>query len=72
LSRYIQKGDRILLSGRAKQSRWQDQNGKTQSRVEFIVSTYQLLEARRAMPEKSSTAATYGGEPHEPGDEIPF
>jgi single-strand DNA-binding protein len=72
LSRYVQKGDRILLSGRAKQSRWQDQNGKTQSRVEFIVSTYQFLEARRAAPDKTASAAMYGGEPHEPGDDMPF
>lgn len=43
IAKYLTKGREVLVSGRLRQDRWQDQNGKTQSRVTVVSENLELL-----------------------------
>jgi single-strand DNA-binding protein len=58
----IGKGSPVLVSGRAKQNRWEAEGGAKRSRVEFIAENVQFLGKRK---EEGATQET-------PQDDIPF
>jgi len=60
-SEYLNKGSGVLIEGRLKQDRWEDENGGKRSKIKIIATTIQFL------PKRSGEEP---GELHE-GDELP-
>ncbi|MCL6583535.1 MAG: single-stranded DNA-binding protein [bacterium] len=61
-SEYLNKGSAVLIEGRLKQDRWEDENGGKRSKIKIIATTIQFL------PKRSGEEQ---GELHEGGDELP-
>jgi len=45
-SEYLSKGRSVLIEGRLKQDRWEDENGSKRSRVKIVASTIQFMPKR--------------------------
>lgn len=58
ISKYLQKGRRVGIDGRLDQSRWEDNDGNSRSRVEIYVENFQFLESRNA---QEGAPSSYGG-----------
>jgi single-strand DNA-binding protein len=43
-SEYIKKGSRVLVNGRIKQNKWQDEDGATHSRISIVGYQVQFLD----------------------------
>lgn len=43
IAEFTKKGTKLAVSGRLNQNRWEDKDGKTQSRVEIQVEEFQFL-----------------------------
>jgi single-strand DNA-binding protein len=66
LVNFLKKGSKITLTGKLRQSRWQNTEGKQQSRISIIVDSLEL-------PEKSKNDVFgVSNESYEPTDDIPF
>jgi len=76
LVQYLTKGKRIGVMGRLEQSRWQGQDGKTQSRVSIVGNQVQFLDSKKGdtngpVPDDDPEPA--GPFPEASGDDgIPF
>jgi single-strand DNA-binding protein len=46
-STYLKKGTRIIVSGKLKQSRWQEKDGKTRSAVKIVAQDVKFLPSRQ-------------------------
>lgn len=55
-AKHLTKGREVLVAGRLRQERWQDQSGKTQSRIVIVSENLELL--REPKGNTSSTAQT--------------
>lgn len=62
---YLAKGSQVALSGRLKQDRWKDNEGKNQSKIYLVVENMQML------GKGSGSQAQTESDPQEQGDE-PF
>lgn len=49
---YLQKGSKVILSGKLKQSRWKTKEGKTQSKVKIIAQEVKFLPSKRQNDER--------------------
>ena len=47
-SEYIKKGSRVLVNGRIKQSKWQDEDGGTHSRISIVAYQVQFLDLKNS------------------------
>ena len=55
---YCKKGKRIAIEGRLQQNRWEDQDGKTRSKIEIVADNVQFLDAKGAeQPSAGDNAA---------------
>ena len=43
-SEYVKKGSRVLVNGRIKQNKWQDEDGVTHSRISIVAYQVQFLD----------------------------
>lgn len=48
LGRYGVKGRSVLLTGKARQSRWEDKDGNKRSRITFVITRAQFLDSNPA------------------------
>ena len=48
IAEYCKKGSKIAVEGRAQQSRWDDQDGKKRSKIEFVVENFQFLDSKNS------------------------
>ena len=46
-NQYVNKGDRVGIEGRLQQRRWENTEGKTQSKVEIVVENIQFLSNKK-------------------------
>lgn len=53
-SKYLSKGDPILVEGRLQSRQWQDQEGKNRSVLEIVASNVQFLRSRNEAPQEQS------------------
>lgn len=67
IAEYLHKGDPILLEGRLKQERWQDQEGQNRSKVKVVVENFQFI-GNRSGREESSPAHREAADGEEAGD----
>ncbi len=87
LSQYLEKGRQVAIQGELRQSRWEDQNGQSRSRIEIFVNSLSLVsqgQGGQAAPRAPQAPSNYGRpqsqmtEPSVPGpeafqdDNIPF
>jgi len=49
-SEYLNKGRSVLVEGRLKQDRWEDENGNKHSRLKIIAQTVQFLGGKGEVP----------------------
>lgn len=61
LSRYLERGKQVAVSGELRQNRW-EQEGKNRSKVEIVANNVQLL----GNPSANSNGFTGGGAPSGP------
>ncbi len=45
-SEYLKKGNRIIINGRLKQDRWQDDNGGNRSKISIVGNQVQFLDQK--------------------------
>lgn len=57
IAEHFNRGNPILVWGRASQNKWEDKNGNTRTRIEFIVAGFDFTQPR---------AERDGGRQHEP------
>lgn len=62
---YLKKGRRVLINGRLKQSKWQDEGGHPHSKIEVIGKQVQFLDLKNSNEEDSNGSALSN-------DEVPF
>lgn len=79
MAEYCKKGQRIAVECRASQSRWNDQDGKAKSKVEFVVENFQFLDSKDSSSNKPKDNNDLGKvevlKPEDnpfSGDDIPF
>ena len=87
LKPYLLKGQKICVQGTLKQERWQDQSGKTNSRIVILANDVQLVGAKKAddgfnanktysnakeARQASEQAQSYNGEGDFDNSDIPF
>ena len=87
MSQYLEKGRQVAIQGELRQSRWEDQNGQSRSRIEIFVNSLSLVsqgQGGQAAPRAPQAPSNYGRpqsqmtEPSVPGpeafqdDNIPF
>lgn len=83
LTKYLRKGDPVLVDGRLKQDRWEDKaSGQQRSRVVVQVERLHFIGGKRrgdgteqaAAPRTANKAAATGAQssPGDDGDDIPF
>jgi len=48
LSRYLKKGDPLMLEGRLKLNQWEDSEGKKQSKLRVVLERFQFIGGGRA------------------------
>ena len=58
IAEYLHKGDPILIEGRLKQERWQDQEGQNRSKVKAVVENFQFVGNRSSREEFSTPDLT--------------
>jgi len=46
-SQYLKKGSSVLIEGRLKQDRWEDESGKKRSRIKIVASEVQFLDSKK-------------------------
>ena len=46
ITEYLKKGDPIMIEGRLKLDRWQDQSGGNRSKLKVVVESFQFINAR--------------------------
>jgi len=54
ISKYFSKGQRILIDSKPVQNRWENQEGKTMSKVEFIVMSFDFIENKGDVQQSNS------------------
>lgn len=75
LSRILAKGSKVAVHGRLHQDRWQDQDGRSRSRIEVVADEVDLMqrtgEARAASPSPAPAQATPAkAAPATPADDL--
>ena len=56
ISKYLNKGRRVAVDGSLRWSRWEDQEGKTRSKVEVWVENFQFLDPKGGDPSVSDAS----------------
>ncbi|MBV6342415.1 single-stranded DNA-binding protein [Candidatus Magnetobacterium casense] len=82
ITTYVKKGHRVGISGRLRQNRWEDSDGKKRDAIEITVEELQFLQAKGEgreeppiqEPQGSSNAGPTGSNAEKPfaDDDIPF
>ena len=52
---YLKKGSRIIINGRLKQDRWQDDNGGNRSKISIVGNQVQFLDLKNGDSETEET-----------------
>lgn len=52
---YLKKGNRIIINGRLKQDRWQDDNGGNRSKISIVGNQVQFLDLKNGDGESEKT-----------------
>lgn len=63
ISEYLKKGSPILVEGRLKQDRWEDEHGNKRSRIKVVVQNVQFLSSGKGEKESSDTGKPDDGAP---------
>ena len=58
---YLKKGNRIIINGRLKQDRWQDDNGGNRSKISIVGNQVQFLDLKNGDGDSEETG---GDEPY--------
>ncbi|MDP8222140.1 MAG: single-stranded DNA-binding protein [Candidatus Lernaella stagnicola] len=77
LSKYVGKGDPLLIEGELVQNRWENQQGEKRSKVEVRISDFSFVSSRgeggsRRSSEPSRSANVDDAPPSFEDDDIPF
>ena len=56
---YLKKGSRIIVNGRIKQDRWQDDNGGNRSKISIVGSQVQFLDLKSGNGQQPSEDELY-------------
>jgi len=56
---YLKKGSRIIVNGRLKQDRWQDDNGGNRSKISIVGNQVQFLDLKNGDGEEASGDELY-------------
>lgn len=67
---YLVKGRGVLVEGRLKQDRWEDDSGNKRAKVKVVSSSIQFLP--RALDEDSKTVDAGAPEENQEGSNLPF
>jgi len=51
---YLKKGRRVLINGRLKQDKWQDNNGANRSKISIVGNQVQFLDQKKETEEKNA------------------
>ena len=54
-SEYLKKGNRIIVNGRLKQDRWQDDNGGNRSKISIVGNQVQFLDQKNGDGEREDS-----------------
>jgi single-strand DNA-binding protein len=77
-SEYLSKGSAVLVDGRLKYSKWENQEGQTRTKLEVVANNVQFMPKTRGGSgsgggDKVGGGDKAGGGPPPPGDEdVPF
>jgi len=73
-NQYVNKGDRVGIEGRLQQCRWENTEGKTQSKVEIVVENIQFLSNKKDGQKSGVVSKSISGPSDNPFSEesIPF
>ena len=52
---YLKKGNRIIINGRLKQDRWQDENGGNRSKISIVGNQVQFLDLKNGDGDSEET-----------------
>lgn len=58
VAKYCSKGDRVAVTGRLQQQRWEGDNGSKRERVSVVASGVQFLTTKEERESKSQTQST--------------
>ena len=56
---YLKKGSRIIINGRLKQDRWQDDNGGNRSKISIVGNQVQFLDLKNSDSEETDGDELY-------------
>ena len=55
ISKYVKKGDPILMEGRLKQENWETKDGEKRSKILVAIDDFEFMNGRKDSDEKAST-----------------
>lgn len=75
VSKYFNKGSKILVEGRLKLDQWDAQDGTKRSKLRVFVENFDFVDKKQEsnqQPQQQQPAQEYESPPFSPTDEIPF
>lgn len=57
IAQYLHKGDALLVSGRLNQSRWQDKDGNSRSKIDVVVDEFAFIGSKNNSDGSSTQTA---------------
>ena len=71
ITEYCKKGNKILITGRMNQQRWDDQDGKKHSKIIINVSNFEFMGDKSDQSDADKIKDQFNGE-SVPDEEVPF
>lgn len=68
MAKFFRKGSKVLVEARASERTWQDSDGSTRRRVEFVVDNFHFVDAKREDPSPYTEPQIK----ETPDDDVPF
>jgi single-strand DNA-binding protein len=74
IAKYLKKGRRLGVEGRLKQRRWEDKDGKAQSKIEINIDNFQFLDTIKPqdLNDSDKSSISPGNDKNLFDDDIPF